>query len=186
MNLSRVRNGLFAVACLLAFSTQASAALSSAGQRLFDSKMRVCEKAKDAAKAEAFTLCVVKANTEVLAQITTSESRLNRLYSACSSKFASISGASQLVSWCRSQAADRAKYHIIQTVKPHLNYGRELTTAYMTTTFSPETNQATAAKQTAALRENIPTLLGIQAQLSQSESSIKASYKAATGKAFVF
>lgn len=186
MNLSRVRSSLIAVACLLAISTQASAGLSAAGQRLFDSKMRVCEKSKSADKPEAFTLCVVKANTEVLAQITSSEARLNRLYSACSAKFASISGASQLVSWCRSQAAERAKYHIIQTVKPHLNYGRELTTAYMTKTFSAESNQATVAKQTEALRENIPTLLGIQAQLSQSESSIKASYKAATGKAFVF
>lgn len=172
------------VAVLSFFSLQASA--STAAERLFNSKVTACEKVKDAQKPEAYTICIIKANTDILSQTVANENRLSRLYRSCVTKFSAIKGASPLVSWCRAQPAERAKYKIVSATTPFVTYQRELLSAYQTKIFSAESHQKITAAQLQELRENIPTYLSVQSQLNLSESSIRGNYRQATGKAFAY
>lgn len=173
------------LAAALSFSTlQASAATSA--ERLFNSKVTACEKVKDAANPKPYSVCVIKANTDILSQTVANENRLGRLYRTCVTKFSAIKGAEPLVRWCRSQPAERAKYKIVAAATPFVTYQRELLAAYETKEYSAASHEKIVAAQLEDLRSNIPTYLSVQAQLNTSESSIRGTYRQATGKSFAY
>ena len=156
--------------------------ISMAG--IVESKLAKCDSVNKAEGYLQYGYCVVDANTDILNQTVAAESRLIRLFKACSVKFAPIKGAAPLAKWCQSGIASR--HGIIPSLQESIAFQPKTRRNFEDPKTSLASQQQIVKDQIVAIKSNARYFNASVGQLNVSEKTLKSQYKAATGKALTF